>query len=87
MGLIKCPDCKNQLSNTADACPYCGNKKFSIETGEMRKIRCPNCGGKGTWEDSGWWGKEVNLCGVCEGSGLMTQKERINLRNSEKYFM
>lgn len=29
MSLVNCPECQHQISNTAPACPHCGNKKKS----------------------------------------------------------
>lgn len=37
MALIKCPECGKEISDKADACPYCGCP--SIETVEAEKIK------------------------------------------------
>jgi ribosomal protein L37E len=34
MALVPCPDCKNKISNMAEACPHCG---FPIR--EVRRLR------------------------------------------------
>ena len=36
MALIKCPECKNDVSSIAKACPKCG---APIDT----KVHCPKC--------------------------------------------
>lgn len=41
MALIKCPECKREVSSTAKACPHCG---APIDTA----IRCPKCGSANT---------------------------------------
>ena len=37
MALIKCPECKKEVSDKAITCPNCG---FELQVG---KIFCPNC--------------------------------------------
>lgn len=39
MSIIKCPECRNQVSTMAGTCPNCGTKI----SGQLRN--CPNCGG------------------------------------------
>jgi hypothetical protein len=41
MSLIKCPECNNGVSDSAESCPHCGHP---ISTG----IKCPNCKSKNT---------------------------------------
>lgn len=36
MPLITCPDCNNQVSDSAESCPNCG-RPFQTS------IKCPNC--------------------------------------------
>ena len=33
MGLVTCPDCKQQVSDKADKCPHCGGPVKKLETG------------------------------------------------------
>lgn len=35
MALVKCPDCKKKISNTAPSCPHCGH----VLTAEDRKVK------------------------------------------------
>ena len=35
MALVKCPDCKKRISNTAPSCPHCGH----VLTTEERKVK------------------------------------------------
>lgn len=51
MALITCPECKKEISDKANACPYCGTpfneKKFCKFCGEKIDISCiicPMCG-------------------------------------------
>ena len=30
MTLIKCPECKKEISDKAGECPQCGNKEFDV---------------------------------------------------------
>lgn len=46
MALIKCPECKREVSSTAKNCPGCG---APIDT----SIRCPKCGSTDTKVISG----------------------------------
>lgn len=41
MALIECPECGNQVSNRASACPHCG---FPITKISSSQMECPNCG-------------------------------------------
>lgn len=42
MALIKCPECKREISNRANSCPYCGCPLAeTITTGTVR-IKMPN---------------------------------------------
>lgn len=36
MALIKCPECKKQISETVENCPHCG---YPISLGEIKKIK------------------------------------------------
>jgi hypothetical protein len=46
MALIKCPDCKKDISDSAAACPFCGRPKsvynFQLPGGMPS---CPSCHG------------------------------------------
>ena len=55
MGLIKCPDCKKDMSDAANSCPSCGRprtKTYLEKQAEeqahreeyMRKTACQSCG-------------------------------------------
>lgn len=41
MALIECPECGNQVSDKASACPHCG---CPISISNSSQIECPNCG-------------------------------------------
>jgi DnaJ-class molecular chaperone len=86
MALMECPDCKNQVSTSADTCPHCGNKQFFAATGETKQIECFRCDGKGNYSSGSWWNKKETRCSLCKGSGLIKQKEIVNLRNNVKTF-
>lgn len=30
MAMVKCPECKESISNKADTCPHCGMKQSTI---------------------------------------------------------
>lgn len=43
MALIKCPECNNQISDKADACPHCGMPVKEMLS-KISKRECPECG-------------------------------------------
>lgn len=87
MGLMTCPDCKNQISTNAAICPRCGNDYFYVATGEERQIECDKCNGVGIRhykiESYGFYGE----CDFCRKSGRIKQKEAINCRNNNKEWL
>jgi ribosomal protein L32 len=41
MAIVKCPECKKEISETAEVCPDCGYKR---EKNEIGIPACPECG-------------------------------------------
>ena len=37
MARIPCPECKKQISDTAESCPKCGHKLTSEEVAKIKK--------------------------------------------------
>ena len=55
MALIKCSECRTEVSDKAEKCPKCacpiaGIKKEESHIGE-RKLKCPRCGFEGDAKD------------------------------------
>ena len=81
---MKCPDCKNQISTSADVCVHCGNKYFYVETGKTRYIECPECKGTGeTYRAPRFTG----MCIGCFSKKRIWQNETVNLRTNETVWL
>jgi DnaJ-class molecular chaperone len=65
-----CPFCRRDLAPSADACPNCGNREFTFDTGEILTAvlrdagACDVCGATGTITYSG-----MQKCPRCKGTG------------------
>lgn len=69
MAIIKCPECKKDVSDKAANCPNCGNP---IDT----SIKCPKCGSKNTKVISGASkAVSVALWGVFAANKVMSKNE------------
>lgn len=65
MALIKCPECGNEISDKASACPNCGcpASEWSEITDSKEPERCPYCGSENIGED-----------GYCEECGMKIEQ-------------
>ena len=80
MAMIKCPDCKNPVSDSAEACPRCGCK-FRYEYNEMLRLRreIPAIEGMTTTEGESAWSGGLIVAAVV---GLFLAIFGLSLLNS-----
>ncbi len=60
--LGKCPTCGGQVSTSAESCPHCGERNFTMNSfgNQGKEFLCDSCGGSGGRNRS---------CTFCGGSG------------------
>jgi hypothetical protein len=80
MGLMRCPDCSEQISTNARTCPNCGNDNFTVNTGVVKSGRCPWCKGYGGERHRDG---SFSTCSACEGRKSVECKEQLYLPTNE----
>lgn len=68
MALMKCPECNNNVSDMANACPHCGYGIKDYVKTLKDIILCPKCGSSGDCHSSG-------VCCICDTKAVNTHKK------------
>lgn len=76
MGLINCPECGREISDTAPNCPHCGYVlhnaaqqepviNVTVDNGNKGSLKCPKCGSSNLQAISDVKGKGASFWKLC----------------------